>query len=312
MNQTQENHLTRAENTDEVMDENAGIVAGVPQLLAKQTDLKNSITAVKQKDQQKGGVLSGKAQDKYDAETLMIDKALEVAAGLFTLGKDTGNNELKDTGDITKSKLTAMRDTQLIPFITNIYDKANANAAALVPYGITAIMITEFLTRITNYDNALGAREGAQSTKTGMTSSLGEFVKSMDEICEDIGTLSLVTKSGFPEFYVSLQSALVIRNLGESSGVLAGELAESETKNLFKTGITGTTKFKLSNRGATILQYFLNTNGGPGTGGIELNPGEEVIKLASELGNPGATYLNVTNLSATETGNYRVKRYVNT
>jgi hypothetical protein len=172
-------------------------------------------------------------------------------------------------------------------------------------------MIAELQTRITNYDNALGAREGAQSIKTGMTSSLGEFVKVMDEICEDIGTLSLVTKSTQPEFYAALQSALVIRNLGESSGVLAGQLAGGETKNLFKN-VTPTTKFKLSNRGATILQYFLNINGGPGTGGVQVNPGEEVIKFGNELGNADATYLNVTNVNPSENGNYRVKRYVNT
>lgn len=313
MNQKQENKLTRAENVDEVLDFYSGIVASIPALAAAHAALKNDVVLINNKESEKTNILTGKAADKYSARNILRTETLAIGGAIYALGKDTSNNTLIETGDFTESKMTRMRDTALTIFCESVRDIANGVIAQLLPYGIDAARMTAFDGMITAYSDALSAREGAQSVKSGMTGTVETLFDTMDERVETIGKLAHVKQASEPEFFSALESAMVIRNLGESSGVYAGTTPPTETELVFSsTTMNPLTKFKIKNRGTGQLTFFISADGIPAGGSVILTAGEEVIKFAQDLGVVGTTRFWVKNNDATAEGNWRVKRYIGT
>lgn len=67
----------------------------------------------------------------------------------FSLGETTSDNTLKAEGNVSRSELSQMRDTVLVTKAETIKGVADANAAALVPFGVSAADITSLETRTT-------------------------------------------------------------------------------------------------------------------------------------------------------------------
>ena len=86
-------------------------------------------------------------------------------------------------------------------------------------------------------------------------------------------------------------------------------VAGGDTANIISEGITDTTQFKLFNNGDTTGRFFTSTSAtgtsNPGEG-IELAPNTNTTVVATDLGDPGNTFLNVTNLDPSNQGSYSV------
>lgn len=304
----QENKLNMIEDVDALLDTNPTKVALVAMLGSKHLELKIKKTDIKTKAQEKDTVTAGKAQDKYDAENVLIKGVMSIAGPLIAFGSDNGLNDVVELAHVTPSRLRLMRDTTLAITCQKILDTANANAPALIPYGVTAIMLTALQTAIDNFNTAMATREAARDTKSGIGLTIKDqfrdcllHLESMDNVVEAL-------RQTEKEFYAKYHFSRVIRDLGNVNHVRRGNLAPNQTFNVLAGGFNDATIFVLKNRGTTDLRYCtINDAGTACTGGILLHAGEQQIKTGLELGLPGAGFLNVTNVDGTNNGSYEVE-----
>ena len=100
----------------------------------------------------------------------------------------------------------------------------------------------------------------------------------------------------------------LIQNPPKDKDTFAVIVAGGDTANVTE-GIEETTQLKLFNTGSTAGRFF-TSDSATGTSepgqGIELAPNTSTTVVATDLGDPGNTFLNVTNLDPENQGSYSV------
>ena len=100
----------------------------------------------------------------------------------------------------------------------------------------------------------------------------------------------------------------LIQNPPKDKDTFAVIVAGGDTVNVIED-IEDTTQLKLFNTGSTAGRFFTSTSATgtsePGQG-IELAPNTNTTVVATDLGDPGNTFLNVTNLDPENQGSYSV------
>ena len=101
----------------------------------------------------------------------------------------------------------------------------------------------------------------------------------------------------------------LIQNPPKDKNSFAVIVAGADTANIISGGFTDTTQFKLFNTGDTKGRFF-TSNSATGVSvsgqGIELAPNTSTTVVAKVLGDPGNTFLNVTNLDPLNQGSFSV------
>jgi hypothetical protein len=111
-----------------------------------------------------------------------------------------------------------------------------------------------------------------------------------------------------PEMIAKFFDLSLIQSPPKDKDTYSVVVAALDTANVVPGGITDTTQFTLFT-GNTAGRFFTSTSA---TGvslvgqGIELAPNTSMTVLATQLGDPGNTFLNVTNLDALNQGSYSV------
>lgn len=210
----QENKLTMFEAVISLLDANTAKTAVIAAFAATYNVFKNFVTQIKAKDVEKGGATTGKTSTKNADRAALVSAVMTVGGAVSALGAATNNNQLKEGGKTTRSELRDMRDTLLVTKAQGIYGLANANAAALVPYGITAAVITDLDTKITSYNNSLGARESSVAQQVGATTQIKTLFKKADkQLSEQVDLLMESFADSDPQFYTEYKQARVIYDL---------------------------------------------------------------------------------------------------
>lgn len=307
MTERQENKFTMMQTVDTLLDENAVIVGTIPMFMTKAAALKTNIADVHAKDQERGEALVGKAQDKYDAERALIEATIAVAGPMFAYGSDNGLNDVMETAHVTRGFLRHLRDTELPIRCKQVKDMANTHAGALAGYGATALLIANIDTKIAVFQTALGSRESATAERSGAVVSLKLLFGDGMNLLEQTDGIVQTLKFSQPQFYNEYFFARVIRDLGSSIHTFKGDVVA--TKNILSSGFGDTTIFSFQNPGTTVVRYCTGPDGTTAcAAGVDVNPGQVILKRANEIGAPGSTFLNVTNLDAGNAGKYKVVR----
>jgi hypothetical protein len=292
-----------------LLDSNGPIVGTIPVFVTKASDLKLHIDNVHGKDLERQGALTGKAQDKYDAEDKLIAATILVAGPMFTYGSDNNLNDVMEAASVTRSQLRSIRDTELSVRCKQVRDMANTHAAALVSYGVTAAMIAEIVIQKTAFETALGERESATAQRSGAIVTLKGLFKDGMKTLEQMDGLVETFNMTEPQFFSEYHFARVIRDLGQSIHTFTGNVGAGATANILNSGFGDTTQFSLENTGTTNLRFCTAGDATTAcTRGVQVNPGQIVIRRANEIGVPGSTFLNVTNLDGVNAGSYKVVR----
>lgn len=98
----------------------------------------------------------------------------------------------------------------------------------------------------------------------------------------------------------------LIQNPPKDKDTFSVIVAGGDTANMIDGGFTDTTQFKLFT-GDTAGRFFTSTSPTGDTGsGIALAPNTNTTVVATALGNPGNTFLNVTNLDPLNQGSFSV------
>lgn len=123
---------------------------------------------------------TGITTDKTAKRNSMTEKTLFMINRLQSYANVVNNPELLESIKYSASDLKKSRDTDVVGICNTVLAKSNANAAAIVTYGVTAAMITELQAAITAYSATLAKPKAAKSQTKTATENLTKLFKEAD------------------------------------------------------------------------------------------------------------------------------------
>ena len=168
---------------------------------------------------------TGITTDKTAKRNSMTEKTLFMINRLQSYANVVNNPELLESIKYSASDLKKSRDTDVIGICNTVVAKANANAAAIVTYGVTAAMITELQAAITAYSATLAKPKAAKSQTKTATENLTKLFKEADELLVKRLDLDIeLFKTSKPEFYSQYKTARIIIPTGGGATSVLGSV----------------------------------------------------------------------------------------
>lgn len=174
--------------------------------------------------------LKGLVRDKNLLRIFIIDAATRIVSAIKGYASSTDNQQLKlSVRAFTASGLKRMSDTKFLTAISTVKEIATDNAAGILPFGITAQMITDFGTDITSFDSISKKPKALRSQLKMFTAQLKEAIIAMLANLKnnmDNQVRSLYPGSDFAQAYFNSRK---IYNYNESVTGFKGTVYNSET-----------------------------------------------------------------------------------
>ena len=168
---------------------------------------------------------TGITTDKTAKRSNMTDKALFLINRLQSYANVVNNPELLDSIKYSVSDLKKARDTDVIGICNTVLARANANAAAIATYGVTAVMLTDLQAAITAYTTTLAKPQAAKSQTKTATENITKFFKEADDLLIKRLDLDIeLFKTSKPEFYSQYKTARIIISTGTRSTSVMGNV----------------------------------------------------------------------------------------
>lgn len=232
MDGRQESKLNMYDAVITFCNDNAAIVATVPAFQTAVTSFQNIVLDLRTAAQNEIQAISGITVDKAEQKKELIGQAVDIGGAVFAYASSTDNFILKDKVRVNPSDLSRLKDELLAPACTNILNAAADNAAALIPFGVTAAKITAFETAINNYISAVPAPRNAVSNRVSVAGTIKQLFKDGDELLkEQLDKLAIQFKTTEPAFYNAYKSNRVILDAAVSSTQVAGTVADSVSRD---------------------------------------------------------------------------------
>jgi hypothetical protein len=124
----------------------------------------------------------GATQTKEDRRERVINDLLKIIAALKYYGTTQDNRDAQDVGRISRSTLEDVSAPSFTGKAYMILSVAEANAAALVPLGITAALLADAATKLGAYVDYLASPDRSVTQKRRGTSLIVEYLNAMDAI----------------------------------------------------------------------------------------------------------------------------------
>jgi hypothetical protein len=261
-----------------------------------------------------------------------IDDALSAAytawynAGAFYKGATmTFENYLKE---LSKSKLDSwIPQVQVVfaegtpeystlfpkgraPFTSGSYDmrinavkSLGAALASYLPLAATKTDVDSFFTNL----NTARTKQQSKEEEVRVKSELLETARINTGVAmyANLGTL-MAKYAATPEAIAKFFDLSLIQSPPKDKNTFTVIVAAKDTANVVPGGFTDTTQFTLYT-GNTKGKFFTsNSATGVDGEGVTLEPNTSKTVLATDLGAPGNTFLNVTNLDTLNQGSYSV------
>jgi Carboxypeptidase regulatory-like domain len=183
---------------------------------------------------------TGITTDKTAKRAAMTDKALFMENRLQSYANVTNDPELLESIRYSATDLKKARDTDVVGICNTILAKANANAAAIVAYGVTAAMITELQAAITAYSATLAKPKAAKSqTKTATENLVALFKEADDLLIKRLDLDIELFKTSKPELYSQYKTARIIISTGGGASSVLGSVTNAANGEVVK-GVTFT------------------------------------------------------------------------
>lgn len=185
MNAKQEAKFNMFRATEMHVDDNAAIVAANVAFTAAFNQFKTTNVAISGTAQQKSGSLLGIAVDKTNYKQTLCTKTAAVAGYIYAYAAANKNNTLKSEMNLSITTLMRTRDEELAPRCQNVHDKGAVNIAALKDYGVTAALLADLQTAITDYSASTPRPRAAVSSRKTATVNLAALFKENDAILNE-------------------------------------------------------------------------------------------------------------------------------
>lgn len=174
--------------------------------------------------------IKGITTEKKMKRAIMIDKSLFLINRLTSYGNVVNNIELIDGIRYTASDIKKLRDIEVIGICNAILTRVTVNAAALVPYGVTPALITEYQATIAAYSASLAKPETAKSQTKTATENLGKLFEEAEELLTKRLDLDIeLFKTSKPDFYSQYKMARIVKSSGSRTLAVKGYVVDAGT-----------------------------------------------------------------------------------
>lgn len=165
----------------------------------------------------------GVTTNKKTKRISMADKALFIINRLQSFSNVTENHELFESVKYSASDLNKKRGTDVIGICNAVLAKANAYAADIVIYGVTADMIADFQGAIGDYTDTLANPKAAKSQTKTATQNLNNLFRDADKVLTKRLDLDIeLFRTTNPDFYSQYKSARMVTTTGGSTTSVIG------------------------------------------------------------------------------------------
>ncbi len=209
---------------------NAVITATVPAFATVATTLRTTYNNIVDAAQQETLAITGITMDKTQARLALCNEAAGIAAAIFAYASSISDNEMKEQVNYPVSKLQNTNDELLIPVCNNILSIATTNAAAIIPYGVSAARVTAFEDIIEDYQNLIPNPRNAVSNRSAVRTSLKNLFKDADLMFKSqLDKLALQFKTTEEDFYNTYKNNRIILDAATSNTQATGTITDSVT-----------------------------------------------------------------------------------
>ena len=174
---------------------------------------------------------SGDTKSKNLLKATLIAQAMDVDRRMVAFATNTSNNGLLELVNYTETQLKRCSDQKLVTCCQVIRDNANLNVAALATYGVTAALITNLQTTITNFSNLIPKGRVVTTDSGEATQTLITLFKTLVTNWAKIDTLIEMVRVSQPTFYDEYQKVGKIIVMGTGSLALKIKATNAETKS---------------------------------------------------------------------------------
>jgi hypothetical protein len=171
---------------------------------------------------------TGITTDKTAKRAVMTEKALFIANRLQSYATVVNNPALLESVKYSASDLKKARDTEVVGICNTICTKADDNAEALVPYGVTEELISELQEVIAVYSATQANPKAAISQTKTATENLARLFKEADILLTKRMDLDIeLFKTSNPDFYSQYKTARIITETGNRVSSVLGSVTNA-------------------------------------------------------------------------------------
>ena len=229
MNKIQEDTLNMYEATSDVLHNHELIwTANVPFSDAVD-DLDANIDAIGNLRDQQEVDTTGVTDDKDLKRVTLEGQTYTIASATVFYASVTNNRDLLKKVNFTRSQLDKARDNELPGMSKQVHQAAAANAAALLPYGITAIMIAALNTAIEEFVDYISKPRAAKSETSAATEQLPKVYTDTDKVLEERLDKGMEIFKSSTDFYTQYFNARIIVNSPTLKRALAVNIVDDVT-----------------------------------------------------------------------------------
>ena len=229
MNNKQESHLSMGMAELAYLAANSTITATLPNFATYFNPLQAEITQIQAIRELQEFDKTGITVNKGQLRVALIAGAIDVDRRVVAYATNVNNAVLLAEVGYTESDLKRSPDTVLKDRCQVIYDRANANVAALATYGVTAATLTTLLTAITNFNAAIPKPRIGIADKKQATDQLAVLFDALDANFDKIDTLVEMVKVSQPNFYNEYRNLRKIIDTGAGSLVAQIKTTHAQT-----------------------------------------------------------------------------------
>ena len=239
MTTRQENKLSMYLATKKCLNDNNAVWAAFAGIASVVTLFFSKITLIQNTENRQQKSSKGASTSKKEKKAALIEMLMVVIGGIKSYAKDVNDEELFSSVDFSQSELEKLGDSLLVDRANLIIGIANANAGNILDKGITAVVLGDLQTLITEYENAVSGPRTVISDKKTATAQLAVLFDQTDELLKDnIDGLILQFKIPNNDFFRNYFNNRIILDLGTQHTRLGGTITDSEGNPL--EGVTVT------------------------------------------------------------------------
>jgi Carboxypeptidase regulatory-like domain len=204
--------------TEKVLDDNAPLYAANVPLKASKVLFSANVDLLAAQVAKQLVVPTGITDDKEKVRTGLEERTFIIGSACCSLATATGNGDLYKRCHFTKSDLVHFRDAELLGVCTNLTNDVTANAVALVAYGITPAVMTDYASRIASFSNIMKLPTEAIGKRATATAKIAELLPEISDFLKtrlDNDMVSMMLSQ--PEFYGVYTNVRAIKNTGTST-----------------------------------------------------------------------------------------------
>jgi hypothetical protein len=235
----------------------------------------------------------GYATQKQINRNDMRDKALSVAGGIKAFALINADMVVAAKATTVKSTLDKMRDVDVLYWCENIANIANANAAAIIPMGVTTAKLATYISAITKYKLSLQTPADQRGESVAAGIAVDAKIVELDGSLEILDALMDTQRLDQTMLFNKYKADRAIDDNATASTAPDITVALDPGFTLvYNVPYNSGRSFRLRNRGTDSINYGLsNTPSSFDEPAIKLLANAETSKLSTSIATKGDNFV---------------------